>query len=86
MKNRRLTVKSVILKDDHKVRLEIENNQPLNDCKASGQMLVDSDNLSFIYLLEEDDHYTYIAIPDTVWSDLKHVYCTITPSDLNKWK
>ncbi len=77
--NKRLTIKNVILKDDNKVRLEIENNQPLNDCKASGQMLVDSDNLSFIYLLEEDDHYTYIAIPDTVWSDLKYVIAQSHP-------
>ena len=71
MKNRRLTVKSVILKDDHKVRLEIEDHQSLKDCLASGRMLVDSDNLSFIYLLEENDQYTYIVIPDPIWNDLK---------------
>ena len=41
-------------------------------------MLVDSDNLSFIYLLEKDDHYTYIAIPDTVWNDIKNVI-TLNP-------
>lgn len=77
--NKRLTIKNVMMKDEDKVRLEIENNHPLNGCKASGQMLVDSDNLSFIYLLEEDDHYTYIAIPETVWNDLKHVIAHSIP-------
>ena len=78
--NKRLTIQNVILKDNNKVLLEIENNQSLNEYKASGQMLVDSDNLSFIYLLEKDDHYTYIALPDTVWNDLKLV--KLNPSQL----
>lgn len=77
--NKRLTIKNVMMKNDDKVRLEIENDQPLNGCKASGQMLVDSDNLTFIYLLEEDDHYTYIAIPETVWKDLKQVIAQSHP-------
>ena len=34
-------------------------------------MLVDSDDLSFIYLLEKEDDYTYIVIPNTVWNELK---------------
>jgi hypothetical protein len=69
--NNRLTVLNAIQKNNDKVLLEIENNQSLNDYRASGQMLVDSDNLSFIYLLEKDDRYTYIALPDTVWNDIK---------------
>ncbi|RHW43232.1 hypothetical protein D1B31_00710 [Neobacillus notoginsengisoli] len=36
-----------------------------------GQMLVDSDNLSFVYLMEHQDEYIYILLPEVVWSDLK---------------
>ena len=34
-------------------------------------MLVDSDGLSFIYLLEKEEDYTYIVIPNTVWNEIK---------------
>ena len=34
-------------------------------------MLVDSDGLSFVYLLEKEEDYTYIVIPNTVWKELK---------------
>jgi len=71
--NKRLTILNVVTKDNNEVLLEIDSNQPLNDLKASGQMLVDSDSLSFIYLLEKEASYTYIAVPDTVWNDLKVV-------------
>lgn len=43
----------------------------LEQLKAAGQMLVDSEGLSFIYLTENEDDYTYISISDRVWSDLK---------------
>ena len=79
MENKRLTIKKIILKEDHKVRLEIESHLPLKDCKASGRMLVDSDHLSFIYLLEENDQYTYIVIPDTIWHDFKDVIAQSHP-------
>ena len=69
--NKKFTIQNVILKENNRVLLEIEKDQSLNEFKASGRMLVDSDNLSFIYLLEKDDHYTYIALPDTVWTDMK---------------
>ena len=77
--NKRFTIQNVILKENNRVLLEIEKDQSLNEYKASGQMLVDSDNLSFIYLLEKDDHYTYIALPDTVWNEMKIVITESLP-------
>ena len=35
------------------------------------QMLVDSDNLSFIYIVDYHGAYTYICIPDSIWPALK---------------
>ena len=41
----------------------------------SGQMLVDSAGFSFVYLLENEDTYTYISVPETFWKELKEVIC-----------
>lgn len=53
--------------------LKIEDGSLLG-FKAMEQMLVDSDNLSFIYILDHNDDYTYIALPDSVWPELKKAY------------
>ncbi|KON89410.1 hypothetical protein AF332_23075 [Sporosarcina globispora] len=39
--------------------------------KAMEQILADSDNLTFIYIAEQNDDYTYIALPEAVWPELK---------------
>ncbi|MEK3855469.1 UPF0738 family protein [Cytobacillus sp. FSL H8-0458] len=38
---------------------------------AMQQILADSDNLSFIYIAEQNDDYTYISLPEAVWPELK---------------
>ncbi|WP_053361904.1 hypothetical protein [Bacillus sp. FJAT-27251] len=43
----------------------------IGEMKPVGQILVDSDQLSFIYLAEQDGDYTYITIPDSVWTSVK---------------
>ena len=53
--------------------LEIDSNFRLENVKASGQMLVDSLELSFVYLLENNDTYTYLKIPEIFWTNLKEV-------------
>ena len=40
----------------------------LGDFAATGQMLVDSDQLSFIYIIDKEDGYHYITIPAGTWS------------------
>ena len=35
------------------------------------QVIVDSDNVSFIYLAENAESYTYIFLPETIWASLK---------------
>jgi hypothetical protein len=59
----------------------IENNtlilQPaslkieIGDLEAKGQMLVDSDQMAFIYILETADQFVYAGLPYTVWTKLK---------------
>ncbi|MCQ6274297.1 hypothetical protein JMM81_04810 [Bacillus sp. V3B] len=69
--NERLIIKNALIKNDTELQLEIDSSHKLIDLRASGQILVDSDGFSFIYLLENDNTYTYISIPETVWHDLK---------------
>jgi hypothetical protein len=62
----------ILITDAH-----IENNELLfytnsaadiADLAATGQMLVDSDQLSFIYIVENEGGYQYISIPQNTWS------------------
>ncbi|MEH7385040.1 hypothetical protein V7147_06450 [Bacillus sp. JJ1521] len=41
--------------------------------RASGQMLVDSDSLAFIYKLENEQEFIYVSLPSAVWPSLKNV-------------
>ena len=67
----KLVIHRVSVNNQKEIQMEIDQQISLNQYRASGQMLVDSDGLSFIYLLEKDEDYTYIVIPNTVWKDLK---------------
>ncbi len=52
--------------------LQGEATDKIGDLSPSGQMLVDSDELAFVYLAEEGDNYTYLYIPDFIWQDVKN--------------
>jgi Family of unknown function (UPF0738) len=41
--------------------------------QASGQMLVDSDSLAFIYKLENEKEFIYVSLPSSIWPSLKNV-------------
>lgn len=56
---------------------KIENNEillatdleiDLKELAPTGQMLVDSDQLSFIYIVDKKDGYQYVTIPEGTWS------------------
>lgn len=54
---------------------------------AMQQILADSDNLSFIYIAEKNDDYTYISLPETVWPELKKAldgHMRVHASDINQ--
>ncbi|WP_053365586.1 hypothetical protein [Bacillus sp. FJAT-27245] len=52
-------------------QLILTTEEPVGGLEPKGQMLVDSDNLSFVYLMEKEEEYTYVLLPDFVWADLK---------------
>ncbi|MBO0962603.1 hypothetical protein J1P26_23180 [Neobacillus sp. MM2021_6] len=52
-------------------KLLLESNEPINGLVPGEQILVDSDHYSFIYLMENQEDYTYIVLPEELWSSLK---------------
>ncbi|MED4533633.1 hypothetical protein [Metabacillus fastidiosus] len=66
----RITIKDAKIVDNMLVLQadQYENNE--NELQAKGQMLVDSDNLAFIYILETSEQYVYVGIPYTMWKQL----------------
>ena len=68
----KLVIHRVSVNNQKEIQMEVDQQISLNQYRASGQMLVDSDGLSFVYLLEKEEDYTYIVIPNTVWKELKN--------------
>lgn len=56
---------------ENELVFQLQENANLENTMASGQMLVDSDSLAFIYLLEKENEYVYLEIPEMVWKDCK---------------
>lgn len=44
--------------------------------EATGQVIVDSDNESFLYIVEENNAYSYISFTKEVWSQLLEMILT----------
>lgn len=43
----------------------------VKEIHATAQMITDSDNLSFIYIIDINDQFVYVSIPVNIWYDLK---------------
>ncbi|WP_338472181.1 hypothetical protein R4Z10_05385 [Niallia sp. XMNu-256] len=69
----KLIIQESTIINEKEVVLEVEEQVTIENFKASGQMLVDSDNLSFVYLMENEEGYTYIVLPTNNWKDLKTI-------------
>ncbi len=50
---------------------EVSSKLEQSVLRAQGQMLVDSDHLAFIYILESDDEFVYASLPHQIWPQLK---------------
>ena len=61
--------------------VKIENNElhlstnietDLAAFAPTGQMLVDSDQLSFVYIVDQEEGYRYVTIPEGTWSVIQN--------------
>ncbi|MGG3469841.1 hypothetical protein ABES02_20440 [Neobacillus pocheonensis] len=55
-------------------KLLLEADVPIDGLNPSGQILVDSDKYSFIYIMEDPEDYTYIVLPEPIWTSIKTAY------------
>lgn len=55
---------------DDEFLLQVDHEVSLDAIKPAGQMLVDSDELAFVYLLEKNNDYTYVLIKEETWTEL----------------
>ena len=58
---------------DHTLTFGLNENVDLSVYTATGNMLVDSDTLSFVYLLDGGEGYTYVRFQEEVWPMLANV-------------
>ncbi|MCM3715588.1 UPF0738 family protein [Halalkalibacter oceani] len=42
--------------------------------KAGERMLVDSDQLAFIYIIEDEEQFYYVSFPQPTWASLHEIY------------
>ncbi|MBM7653677.1 UPF0738 family protein [Neobacillus cucumis] len=66
--NKKIIIETAILNDG---KLILETEEKINGLIPAEQILVDSDHNSFIYLMENQEDYTYIVLPEQLWSYLK---------------
>ncbi|MGG1573337.1 hypothetical protein [Fictibacillus sp. NRS-1165] len=64
--------------------LSIEEGQGFSEWKDGSRMLVDSDQLSFIYVMESEDDLVYIGLPEPVWGQLNEALVNELPVVLKK--
>ncbi|WP_078408686.1 UPF0738 family protein [Priestia abyssalis] len=43
----------------------------IQEIRDAAQMITDSDNLSFIYIIDVNDQFVYVSVPEKNWSHLK---------------
>ena len=53
-------------------KLWLTVNESLKGLLPAEQILVDSEHYSFIYLMEDQEDYTYITFPEDLWPYLKN--------------
>ncbi|MDR4945935.1 UPF0738 family protein [Neobacillus cucumis] len=66
--NKKIIIETAMLNDG---KLILETKEKINGLIPAEQILVDSDHNSFIYLMENQEEYTYIVLPEQLWSYLK---------------
>lgn len=54
----------------------LNDNESNLQLKPASQVIADSDDFAFIYLLDAGEDYHYLRFPPTMWTELKHILQT----------
>jgi Family of unknown function (UPF0738) len=76
MMNKRISIDKADFKDK---KLLLQASESINGLIPSEQILVDSKQFSFVYLMDHPEGYTYIDIPEPIWPLLKRTLAEKTP-------
>lgn len=68
MMNKRITISKANITNS---RLLLLASESITGLIPTEQILVDSEQFSFVYLMENQEGYTYIIIPESIWPILK---------------
>jgi hypothetical protein len=66
--------------------LNVDKSNSLDNVIPKGQMLVDSDQFSFVYILEIKEEYTYLVMTSEIWYLLKEAIDQKLPIVLSNQK
>lgn len=53
--------------EDSHIYFELQHPIDQLNWRAAGQMITDSDKMAFIYLMDEENEYSYLKFPQSVW-------------------
>ncbi|WP_230498831.1 hypothetical protein [Pseudoneobacillus rhizosphaerae] len=65
-----MPVMSAVIENET-LMLKVDETNSLVDVIPKEQMLVDSDQFSFVYILEINEEYTYLVLTAEIWQILK---------------
>jgi hypothetical protein len=68
MMNKKILISTANISNN---KLQLQASEPITGLTQTDQILVDSKQLSFVYLMENQEGYTYIDIPEPIWPLLK---------------
>jgi len=57
--------------ENNQIILIVNKDIPVSELLTTGQMLVDSEQLSFIYVVEKDEKFSYVELGWETWLTLK---------------
>jgi hypothetical protein len=76
MMNKRILITKAKISNN---KLLLQANESINGLIQTEQILVDSKQFSFVYLMENQEGYTYIDIPEPIWPLLKETLTNQIP-------
>lgn len=70
---KKIYIKSLEQIDDALIFYAENTDIAVQELQPKQHMLVDSDNLAFLYILESEQGFVYVSIPHTVWPEWKQL-------------
>lgn len=62
--------------ENQQLHFSLNDNDSNIQLKPAAQLIADSDEFAFIYLLDAGDNYHYLRFPPPIWSQLVHILQT----------